>query len=69
MPTETPAPLAIPEEAFAALHEAGDEPMRAYVQAIAAPVVAAELRRLTTLRAFREVQDLLVARANELDPS
>lgn len=30
-------------------------------------VVAAELRNLTALRLFRDVQHLLLARANELD--
>lgn len=43
---ETTTPLEIPEAAFRAMMETGDEPMRDYVRAIAAPVVAAELRRL-----------------------
>lgn len=46
MSTETAPELEIPDAAFTALHEAGDEPMRDYVRAITAPVVAAELRRL-----------------------
>ena len=41
-------PLEIPDAAYRALHAAGDEPMRDYVTAIAAPVVAAELLRLVT---------------------
>lgn len=42
----TPAELAVPRAAFDALHDAADAPMTEYVQRTAAPVVAAELRRL-----------------------
>lgn len=59
MTTDT-TPLTIPNAAFEALHTAGDEPMREYVAAIAAPVVAAELRRLAEEDAdrLRQCDDL-----------
>lgn len=78
--TTTPAELAIPRAAFDALFEI-DAPMTEYVRAIAAPVVAAELRRLSDhygatsktapengeAHAYSEVADDLLARADELD--
>lgn len=74
----TPAELEIPDAAFTALHKAGDAPMRGYVRAVAAPVVAAELRRLA--ESFESIAKgshgwviradatSLRARADELDP-
>ena len=39
------------------------------LHAVAPMIAAAELRRLTTFRQFRDLQDDLHARADELDPS
>lgn len=72
MTDTTPAvDLEIPRAAFDALHDAADAPMTRYVQAIAAPVVAAELRRLIkeefSGNGSGHVRAALRARAEELD--
>ena len=72
MADTTAAPLAIPAAAYTALHDAGDEPMREYVTAIASPVVVMELHRLAgrlSTAGHVAAAAIVLARADELDPS